>query len=95
MDITQISILIIDLIFAIVAVVIVPKIKGKFDLAAAEFWINHAVRAAEQLYNQNEGTLKKQYVLQFLWERGIKLNAQELEVAIEAEVLKLHNALKE
>lgn len=95
MDITQISILIIDLIFAIVTVTIVPKIKGKFDLAAAEFWINHAVRAAEQLYNQNEGTMKKQYVLQFLWERGIKLNAQELEVAIEAEVLKLHNALKE
>ena len=56
-------------------------------------WASIAVKAAEQLYRQNEGEKKKQYVQEFLSAHGCFLDFGEMENAIEAAVLELHSYL--
>ena len=57
-------------------------------------WAEIAAAAAQQLYGQLSGEERKAYVLDFLEEKGYKVNTLEVENAIEAAVLKLHQQLK-
>jgi len=51
------------------------------------------VAAAEQIYNSDEGQKKKAYVISLLEKQGYTANTSEIDAAIEAAVLKLHNTL--
>ena len=51
------------------------------------------VKAAEQLYNANDGAEKKAYVLHYLAERGIKFDSDTVDKMIESAVLTLHHEL--
>lgn len=48
----------------------------------AKTWIMIAVTAAEQLYSSNEGSVKMQYVIDFLGNLNIKVTTQEIESAV-------------
>ena len=84
------------LIASIVTTFVVPWIKSKVkneDMAIFLRWVEIAVAAAEQLYESTEGELKKEYVLTYLRDKGYSVDVDDLENAIEAAVLKLHNEL--
>lgn len=88
--------MVIQLIAAIVGVVLIPWIKSKYTASQinnAMTWVRIAVQAAEQLYNSEQGDAKKAYVMRFLNGKGITLNSDEIDKAIEAAVLELHSEL--
>lgn len=96
MDITPIIQAVIALLAAVITVFVIPWLKNKvgeqhMDLFLA--WVDIAVAAAEQLYEAADGEKKKAYVIQFLASKGFDVNTEELDNAIEAAVLKLHNEL--
>lgn len=53
-----------------------------------------AVGAAEQLYNSSQAREKKHYVLALLHEQGFDVDFDAVDAAIEAEVLRLHAAIR-
>ena len=65
--------------------------KRKLALDSAKFWVNMAVRSAEQLFKDipKSGAGKKQYVINFLKEKGVDLSMEELNVLIESAVKEL------
>ena len=85
------------LVAAIVSVFVIPWIKSKAkneDTTNFLRWVEIAVAAAEQLYESTDGPAKKLYVLEYLMSKGIAVDADDIENAIEAAVIKLHNELK-
>ena len=95
-DITPILQAIFLLLTALVSAFVIPWLKNKvgaqnLDLFLA--WVDIAVAAAEQLYDSMDGEKKKAYVVSFLASKGFKVDTEELDNAIEAAVLKLHNEL--
>ncbi|MEY8416651.1 phage holin, LLH family [Tissierella praeacuta] len=94
MNIDIIVKVIIPILGAILTYMIVPFIKSKTTKEQREnvyFWIKIAVNAAEQVYKEKgQGKLKKEYVVDYLMDRGIKLTVEELDVLIEAAVLELN-----
>lgn len=97
MDITTIVELVIKLIVAIIIAFVIPLIKSKTNasqLAIAKIMVKAAVEAAEQIFGEGgTGEQKKAYVLNYLNDLGIKLDADSLEVMIEAAVLEMDKAL--
>ena len=107
MDYTEIISAVIALISALVSAFLIPWIKERVgaDNLKLQEWLNdyifpreahlddRAVKAAEQLYNANEGAEKKAYVLQYLAERGIKFDSDTVDKMIESAVLTLHHEL--
>lgn len=95
-DITAIIELLIKLVVLVICIFVIPAIKAKYsesELNNILKWIDIAVQAAEQLFDTNQGSEKKQYVLDFLNSVGLKTNESYIENAIESAVLELHNAL--
>lgn len=83
----QIMLGVITIVTAILGKAIIPYAK---EIRVYK-WIQFGVQAAEQLFQESgQGERKKQYVLEFLHKKGIKLNESELEVLIEAFVNDLH-----
>lgn len=67
----------------------IPVIKNKMSQQQQdtfETFVNIGVYAAEQLYNSDQGKEKKQYVLDFLAQKGYKVDIIGVEQAIEAAV---------
>lgn len=93
-DITPIANAAIALIAAIVSVYLIPWIKSKTtNEQRKQFvaWVKIAVSAAEQVYNgPGRGEEKKQYVIEFLKEQGIKFDEASVSNAIEAAVKQLN-----
>ena len=58
-------------------------------------WVEIAVMAAQQLYHNLDGRMRKEYVVRFLERKGYDVDTQEVDSAIEAAVLKLHQELEE
>ena len=87
---------IIPILGAILTYLIVPLILQKTTKQQREniyFWVTVAVQAAEMIYKEKgQGKLKKEYVIDFLTSKGIKLTIQELDALIEAAVLELNIA---
>ena len=93
-DITPIINAAITLIGAAVSVFLIPWIKSKTtaqqrsELVA---WAKIGVAAAEQIYvGQGRGDEKKQYVLEFLKQKGFKVDEESVNNAIEAAVKQLN-----
>ena len=93
-DLTPIVNAVRALIAAIITTFLIPWIKSKIDaakLAQIVEWVGIAVRAAEQIYNESGmGEKKKQYVLDFLADKGFTLDPNSINAMIEASVKNLN-----
>lgn len=93
-DLTPIVNAVIALIAAIITTFLIPWIKSKIDAAKLSQiveWVGIAVRAAEQIYNESGmGEKKKQYVLDFLADKGFTLDPNSINAMIEAAVKNLN-----
>ena len=89
-DITSIVNAVIALLAAVVSTFLVPWIKGKVEAQKLEKimdWVTIAVSAAEQIYNESGmGEKKKQYVLDFLKDKGLTVDINSVDAMIEAAV---------
>lgn len=96
-NITQVVGLLISLIFAIIAIFVIPYMKRKVGtekLAEAWYWVEIAVRAAEQIYiGSNLGANKKECVTKFLQSKGLVIDYDSLDNMIEAAVYELHQSV--
>lgn len=96
MDLTQIINALIGLLATALTAILIPLAKSRIssnkwdDLLK---WVEIGVAAAEQLYTSLEGGKKKAYVIQYLESKGYKIDSEDVENAIEAAVLQLHNEL--
>jgi N-acetyl-anhydromuramyl-L-alanine amidase AmpD len=98
MDLTPLIKAIIMFCLALLTGYAIPWLKNRAsttDLEILLTWTDVAVRAAEQLYTSDQSAKKKLYVQEFLKEQGYDVDTDEIDSAIEAAVLSLHNALKE
>lgn len=93
-DITPIINAVIALAAAGVSVFLIPWIKSKTtDEQRKELleWVKIGVAAAEQLYKgAGRGEEKKQYVIDFLKQKGFKVDEESVSNAIEAAVKQLN-----
>lgn len=101
MDYTEIIKMAIGLVLAVITAVIIPTLKryleervGKETLEKWNQYVKIAVAAAEQIFDISQGAEKKQYVVDWLHERGIVFDEAAVDSMIEAAVNELHNALK-
>lgn len=89
-DITSIVNAVITLLAAVVSTFLVPWIKGKVEAQKLEKvadWVTIAVSAAEQIYKESGmGEKKKQYVLDFLEDKGLTVDINSVDAMIEAAV---------
>lgn len=95
-DLTQIVVAILTLVFSLISAFLIPYIKAKTtdeQFNTIKLWVQVAVQAAEMLYvGSGRGEEKKQYVIEFLKSKGFILNAEEIENLIESAVLELKQA---
>lgn len=97
MNITSIIISLIGLCFAVLTCAIVPTLKAKYGqerINAMLQWVSIGVRTAEQLYSKNDGSAKRQYVIDFLNSKGYTIEKDKIDIVLEAYVHELHTALK-
>jgi len=95
-DITPIVEAVFALVAAIITAIIIPYIKSRTTAQQQELWawVKIAVNAAEQLYKEpKQGKKKKEYVLSWLAQHGITVDADKLDALIEAAVHEM-NAVK-
>lgn len=95
-DLTPIFNAFIALIAALISAFVIPWIKKKTNQQDRDDmmkWIEISVAAAQQLYHQLNGSERKEYVQQFLLSKGYDISSKEVDNAIEAAVLKLHQKL--
>ncbi len=96
-DLTPVINAFIALVATIITAFVVPWIKRNTSAKDREEllkWVEIAVMAAQQLYHQLDGSKRKEYVLDFLREKGYDVTSAEVDNAIEAAVLKLHQELE-
>lgn len=97
-NLTNVMYAVIILFFAIASTFGVPwllQIYGAEKLDRVIKLVAIAVKAAEQIYNQSGmGEQKKQWVIKWLQDRGIRMDFDALEALIEAEVQKLNKLIK-
>ena len=87
---------VVKLIVAVLCAAVIPYIKTKYSaeqLESISAWIKIAVAAAEQIYSSTQGSEKKQYVIDYLTDKGLKVDTKDLDKLIEASVLELHSEL--
>lgn len=97
-DITDIIEGVVVLISALVTTFLLPYLRQRLSDEKRQkltFWIETAVRAAEQLYGSKAGQQKKDYVVAFLLSKGIVADIDEVTALIESEVYKLTKASEE
>ena len=98
MELTEIICAVITLLAAIITATVVPWLKKKMSVKERKEmfkWVEIAVMAAQQLYHNLDGNMRKEYVVRFLESKGYDVDTQEVDSAIEAAVLKLHQKLEE
>lgn len=92
-DITNIVSAVITLIMALITTFLIPWLKNKLDadkFEKVQAWTKVAVQAAEMIYNgAGRGEEKKAYVIQYLNEKGFKLDTATIDALIESAVLEL------
>lgn len=103
MDITPILELIIKLVFTLVTLFLIPKIKDFLAAKVSESdqkkiirWVELAVQAAEEA--ERAGLIDKkakcQYAKSFLEDRGVTFNADTMQALIDSAVWELFNQFK-
>lgn len=96
MDYTKLIEAVVMLILAIVTTFVIPWLKANYtqkQLDTWMMWVRIAVTAAEQLFTAEQWSEKKQYVVAYLKDRGIKYNEATINNMIEAAVLELHMSM--
>lgn len=96
-DLTPVFNAAIALFAAVLTAFIIPWIRSKTtaqDRDAMLQWVEIAVAAAQQLYHQLNGSERKEYVLNFLNQKGYDVSSAEIDSVVEAAVLKLHQQLE-
>lgn len=92
-DLTQIIVAVITLIFGLIAKYAIPYLKEKYSteqLEKMKLWAKVAVEAAEMIYTgSGRGEEKKKYVLDFLNSKGFSVDMETLENLLESAVLEL------
>ena len=81
-DLTQIILAVITLLFGVLMRYVIPNIKAKTNANQMELIraaVKSAVYAVEQLYKSKPGQEKKQMVIQFLKEQGYILDDEHIE----------------
>lgn len=98
-DITEIVELVLKLAIVCVTLFLVPYVRSKTtegERQKIKLYVRMAVQAAEMLFTESgAGQKKKEYVIQYLAEKGLKLDGDELDVYIESAVLELKQAIAE
>ena len=96
-DITPIIEAVAALIAALITAFLVPYIKSKTTAEQQKeinAWVKIAVAAAEQIFaGSGRGEEKKEYVVQWLKDRGITVDAEKIDAMIEAAVYELNQGL--
>lgn len=97
-DLTALVQAVIALIGALISAFVIPWLKRKISaekLAEVSTWVEIAVEAAEQLYEgSGRGAEKKEYVIQFLQQKGYTVDMAAIENMIEAAVYNLPPKLR-
>lgn len=94
----QILSLVLTIIGLIITYYVVPILRSKVSdekLSLIEMWVNIAVAAAEQMKDAGllpDGQEKKDFVLQFVKDKGITITDEELNALIEAAVYEINKA---
>ena len=91
-DFTDIMEGVIAVLSAVVTTFLIPYIRQRLSEEKQKkllFWVQTAVRAAEQLFGGKAGQQKKEYVVAFLLSKGIVFDVDEVTALIESEVYKL------
>ena len=95
----QISTAAIALLGAVITYILVPYIRTRTTQGQRDnilFWVGVAVNAAEQIFaGSGLGDKKKQYVLDFLIGKGIKVSTEQLNALIEAAVFEINQLSQE
>lgn len=93
-NLTEIIVALIGLLGLIITGVLVPYIRSKTTAEQRDniyTVVSLAVQAAEQIFfKPGEGEKKKQFVIDYLSSRGIKLTLEDLNILIEAAVKELN-----
>ena len=96
-DLTQIILAIITLLFGILMRYVIPNVKehlNKNQIELLQIAVKTGVYAAEQLFNSDQGKEKLEYVINYLAERGYIVDPEKisdpLRAMIEAIVRELH-----
>ena len=95
-NITLIVEAIITLCTALISVFLIPWVKKRIGAERMEEflrWVDIGVAAAEQIFVSTATQKKKEYVVEFLREKGFVYDEWEVDTAIEAAVIKLHTQL--
>ena len=96
MNITEVLEAVAYLIVVLLSAFVVPAIKNKVGAQRMDTflkWVDIAVAAAEQVYESTQGSVKKMYVVSYLESKGFHVDEDELNLAIEASVNRLHSEL--
>lgn len=92
-DITNVVSAVITLLVAVVTTFLIPYLKERVDAEKFEkvkAWVKVAVNAAEMIYTGvGRGEEKKAYVLDYLNQKGYKLDSATIDNLIESAVLEL------
>ena len=91
-DFTAIIEFIIALLSAVITTFLIPYLKQRLSEEKQKkllFWVQTAVKAAEQIYGSKTGQQKKEYVVAFLLSKGVVFDVDEVTALIESEVYKL------
>ena len=95
-DLTPIINALILIVAALISAYLIPWIKSKKtaqEIANLEKWADIAAAAAQQLFYQLDGESRLAHALGVMKEAGFDVDTIEVRNALEAAVLKLHNAL--
>lgn len=92
-DITEVIKYVILLIFAVCTTFVIPYIKAKIGdekFTELQKWVKIGVQAAEMIFKESGmGTVKKEYVIEFLKQKGYTLDTETIDNLIESAVLEL------
>ena len=96
-DITQIILAIITLLFGLITRYAIPYVKDKLSTNQMELFtiaVKTAVYAAEQIYNSDQGKEKKAYVLDLLKQQGYVLDIDTVDATTNALIEAMVKELK-
>ena len=96
LDITPIVEAILALVAVVITSIVIPYIKKRTTTEQQKeivAWVKIAVAAAEQIYvGTGRGPEKKMYVVEWLADRNISIDTNEIDALIESAVYELNNS---
>lgn len=98
-DLTEIIVALVGLVSAVVGTILIPYLQKRLTAEQQKnlaYWVEVAVSAAEGIFNYSQaGEEKYNYVVQFLKDKGFKIDEKEIKVLIESVVYNTINQFKD